>query len=675
MSLFRALVVAAACLILQQTAVADESFSVIFGEKVVGHLSTTTGDGETQVVFDYKNNGRGPTMAETIRLDAKGLPTFWKITGATTFGSKVDEHFEQDGDKASWTDSVGSGSLDSPERRLYIGQSASPWALGVYARALLADIDHSLPTLPAGSIRLDEGKALSVTGTSGTQSVRSFTLSGLDLNPSYVLLDDKQAMFAFITPSFVMVREGFEGEEKRLRGVAEQLSTTRFETIQKTTAHHYGAPVRIRNVHVFDPHTLAMTGAVSVVVSGKRIASVEPLDSPSTPGEVLIDGQGGSLIAGLNDMHGHVSQGVALLNVAAGVTSMRDMGNDNAVLATLIQRIEDGTIAGPRITRSGFIEGKSPFSANNGILVDSQQAAIDAVRWYGARDFWQVKLYNSMNPAWARATAAEAHRLGLRVAGHVPAFSNADAMVDAGFDELTHINQTMLGWVLKPDEDTRTLLRLTALRRLPALDLQSDKVQKTIQHIVDKKVSLEPTIGIHERLLLTRDGEIPAGQVDTIGNLPIGAQRDAKQALSDMSAPGDAEAYAGAWEKILDTLRIMHERGILLIPGTDTGGSFSYHRELELFQKIGYSAPEVLKLATFDMAKYLGREQALGSIEKGKLADFFLVAGDPTRDLKAIKKIRMVVKDGVVYFPSEIYPHFGIKPFAESPAVKLPSAP
>ena len=674
MNLFRALVATALLVVLPSAALADESFSVIFGGKVLGHLTATTNDGETRVDFDYKNNGRGPTLAETIRLDGKGLPTAWTIKGATTFGSKVDEHFEQLGDKARWTDSVGSGSLDSPERRLYIGQGASPWALGVYARALLGDIDHTLPTLPGGSVHLDEGEPISVSNGKATESVRSVALSGLELNPSYLLLDEKQALFAYITPTFVIVRKGFEGEEARLRGIAAQLSTTRFETIQKETAHRYDAPVRIRNVRVFDPHTLALSAPVSVLVAGRRIAAVEPLDSPATPGEVLIDGEGGSLVAGLNDMHGHVSQEGALLNVAAGVTSMRDMGNDNAVLAKLIERIEAGTIAGPRITRSGFIEGKSPFSANNGILVDSQQAAIDAVRWYGARGFWQVKLYNSMNPAWAKATAAEAHRLGMRVDGHVPAFSNADAMIDAGFDELTHINQIMLGWVLAPDEDTRTLLRLTALRRLPGLDLQSAKVQHTIDHIVARKVAVEPTIGIHEKLLLSRDGEVPAGQVDTIEHMPIGVQRDAKQALSDMSAAGDAEAYAGAWDKIMATLRMMRERGILLIPGTDTGGSFSYHRELELFEKLGYSAPEVLKRATWDMAEYLGREQSLGSIEKGKLADFFLVAGDPTRDLKAIKRIRMVVKDGVVYFPSEIYPHFGIEPFAESPKLTMPKS-
>jgi imidazolonepropionase-like amidohydrolase len=59
------------------------------------------------------------------------------------------------------------------------------------------------------------------------------------------------------------------------------------------------------------------------------------------------------------------------------------------------------------------------------------------------------------------------------------------------------------------------------------------------------------------------------------------------------------------------------------------------------------------------MARYSGQDERLGSIARGKLADFFLIAGDPTRELKAIKTISMVVKDGIVYFPSEIYPRFG----------------
>ena len=82
-------------------------------------------------------------------------------------------------------------------------------------------------------------------------------------------------------------------------------------------------------------------------------------------------------------------------------------------------------------------------------MVDSQEKAIDAVRWYGARGYWQIKIYNSMNPAWVPAMVEEAHLLGMRVAGHVPAFSTADDMIEAGYDEMTHINQFMLGWVIE----------------------------------------------------------------------------------------------------------------------------------------------------------------------------------------------------------------------------------
>ena len=84
------------------------------------------------------------------------------------------------------------------------------------------------------------------------------------------------------------------------------------------------------------------------------------------------------------------------------------------------------------------------------------------------------------------------------------------------------------------------------------------------------------------------------------------------------------------------------------------------------------TAPEILKWASYGMASYLGQQDELGSVEVGKLADFFLVPGDPTADLKAIKTISMVVKDGIFYFPGEIYPEFGIRPFVAAPAVSEP---
>lgn len=647
-------------------------YSVIYGGKNIGHVYADTTANRTTIDYNVKNNGRGPTMAETITFGPDGLPTAWTISGTTTFGSKVSETFKRDKSRATWVDSTGKGQAWPKALSIYVAQSGSPWSLQVYARALLKEPGMTMPALPGGTLRLEKRDAVDVQGKSGPLRVTRYELSGIQTDPDVMLLDAEGNLFASVTPEAVVVREGYEGEEVRLRQLAADWSTERFATLQKEIAHDYGAPVRIRNVRLFDPNTSQLTAPVTVVVNGKRIAAVEPVDSLATPGEVTIDGAGGTLVAGMYEMHGHPGQNEALLNLLAGVTTVRDMGADNPVLDSLVRKMDSGEVGGPHVVRSGFIEGKSPFNSNNGILVDSQEKALEAVRWYGARGYWQIKIYNSMNPAWVPAMVAEAHRLGMRVAGHVPAFSSADQMIEAGYDEVTHINQFVLGWVIKPDEDTRTLFRLTALKRLPTLDLESAKVKHTIDLMVNGHKAIDPTLGIHENLIFNRDGQIPRGAKDYFTHMPVGVQRDLKKAWIDTSAPGDAQAYEQAFDKLIGVVRKLHDRGVFIVFGTDTGGSFTYHRELELYQQAGMTAPEILKRATFDSARYVGEDQSAGSIEKGKRADFFLVPGDPTQDLKAIKTIAMVVKDGVFYYPSEAYPKFGIEPFVAAPKVTVP---
>jgi imidazolonepropionase-like amidohydrolase len=645
------------------------NYVFIFGDKNVGHLIAETKGDQTTIDFDVKNNGRGPTIAESIKLDAAGLPVAWTVKGTSTFGSKIAEHFVRKGARGEWLDSTGKGHSTIHAPSIYLAQSSSPWSNGIYARALLKTADKQLPALPGGVLHLEKGETLTVQGKDGPLDVTRYDLIGINLDPEIILLDANNDLFADVDASSVLVRAGYEGEQTRLRGLAAAWSSQRFVKIEHDVAHHYAGPIRIRNVRVFDPKTSALTQPVAVLVKGKVIAAVEPLDSPATPGETTVDGAGGTLIAGMYEMHAHIGQSDALLDLAAGITTVRDMGNDNAVLDKLIEQIDSGTIGGPHVIRSGFIEGKSPFSANNGILVDSEEKAVEAVRWYGARNYWQIKSYNSMNPAWVPAMAKEAHLLGMRLAGHIPAFSTADDMILAGYDEITHINQFSLGWVIQPGEDTRTLFRLTALKRLPSLDLQSPKVRHTIDLMVERKIAIDPTLGIHEQLTQRRDGQVPPGAVDYIDHMPIGFRRDSMKALVDTSAPGDDQAYRQAFEKLVAVVRMLHERGVFIVFGTDTGGSFTYHRELELYQLAGMTPAEILKRATFDSAHYVSQDQRMGSIEKGKLADFFLIPGDPIKNLKAIKTISMVVKDGTFYYPSEVYPKFGIQPFAPLPKI------
>lgn len=642
----------------------EQKFTALISGTPVGGMSIVHDD-VTRVAYEYRNNGRGPTVHEVIRFDEKGYPADWSISGNTVFGNQFEEFFAIDNGQAFWTDSTGQGDTDLSDASLYVAQHAGPYSLWVYARMLLAEEDRTLAVLPAGELTLDEMGTLDIAGPNGAETLTTYALSGINLNPSYFALDSSGEFLANMSPSFAVIREGYESVEEQLRNLAVEYSARRYELIQERITRKFDRPIRINNVKLFDPHTLSLTDYASVLIEQNRISAVDVVQPQANSAELFIDGKGGTLVAGMYEMHGHLGQDGALLNVAAGVTSVRDMGNNNEVLTELIGKIQSGRLVGPRVIRSGFIEGRSPFNSNSGIVVSSEAEAVQAVREYSNGDFHQVKIYNSMNPDWVPAVIAEARANGLRVAGHVPAFTNADAMIAAGYDELTHINQIMLGWVLEEGEDTRTLLRLTALKRLPQLDINESAVQNTINAMVDGGVSVDPTLAIHEQLLLSRNGTTAQGVLDYIDNMPIGLQRSARTAMAEVATPEDDEAYRLAYDKIIETVAEMHKRGILIIPGTDLGGSLTYHRELELYQQAGMTPAEILKMATWDMATYLGQAQQLGSIEPGKLADFFLIPGDPTNDLKAIKIIAMVVKDGMLFFPSEIYSEFGIRPFID----------
>src|SRR5262249_27724065 len=181
----------------------------------------------------------------------------------------------------------------------------------------------------------------------------------------------------------------------------------------------------------------------------------------------------GALVPGLHDMHYHSSISGDLLYIAAGVTSVRDMGNNNAALHDMMQQIAAGQLAGPRTIPDGFLEGRSPYAARVGIVADTLPQALDAVRWYSDHAYFEIKIYNSIHPDWVKPIADEAHRLGMNVTGHVPAFVTPDQAIEDGYNTIAHINQLMLGWLLRPGEDTRTPLRLTGMERAADLSLTS----------------------------------------------------------------------------------------------------------------------------------------------------------------------------------------------------------
>jgi hypothetical protein len=152
-------------------------------------------------------------------------------------------------------------------------------------------------------------------------------------------------------------------------------------------------------------------------------------------------------------------------------------------LLTRAKQFREGTIIGPRVEiMSGFIDGKDPMAAPTGTLIGSVEEGKKAIQDYAAKGYQQIKLYSSIKPSWVKPLADEAHRLGLRVCGHIPAFMTATTAIQNGYDEITHLNMLALNF-FGDTIDTRDPRRFSVpAQRTASLDLQGSEMKKFISY-------------------------------------------------------------------------------------------------------------------------------------------------------------------------------------------------
>jgi imidazolonepropionase-like amidohydrolase len=650
----------------------NQRLVVISNDEVVGHLEVSRTGSQVSIDYAVDNNGRGPKAKETVKLDERGFPLHWEIKGSSLFGAAVDEQYSWQGGNASWRSQADHGLVAAAEPGIYVGGDSSPWALELYARALLQAQGNTLAVLPSGQMRLSTLETLQL--GEPAQPITIFQLSGIDLDPQLLALDANGNLFSSFGGGGGLIREGFESELSKLNEWARVHELQRMQQLRTELAHEFSQPVRYRNVRVFDSVAKTLGEPASVLIVDGKVAAIEAADAGDAAREVIVDGEGGTLLPGLYDMHAHNSMDSGLFYIASGVTSTRDMGNDDDLLAEIRRANDAGELVGPRITPNGLIEARSPYSARIGTVADSLEEALEAVRWYAENGYFEIKTYNSMNPEWVAPLYEEARRLGLGMTGHVPAFMHPDQLIEIGYDSIAHINQLMLGWLLTPEEDTRTTLRLTGLKRAAHLNLDDPRVMKTVSLMKEHGTSLDTTAVILERLMLSRAGEVPPGDHAYLSHMPIGYQRYRKRTFVPLDEPTDDAEYQAAFETLLGVVKMLYDNGVRLLPGTDDGTGFTVLRELELYVKAGIPAAATLAMASYGSAGYLGQTDTVGNIAPGQFADFFLVRGNPLEDISAVRQIRLVSRGGVVYFPEEIYRALSIEPFAPKAVVQVPGA-
>jgi hypothetical protein len=295
------------------------------------------------------------------------------------------------------------------------------------------------------------------------REVELVAFTGLGFTPEFVWATpgDRPEFFGVVVPGYLAaLPEGYQDEEARLTDLQKEAEAALLGTMTARLAKPMPGLSVIRNAKVFDAENARLhDGLRDVYIQRGRIIAITRSDAPLegfTPTR-QVDAAGRVLLPGLYDMHGHVGRWGGGLNLAAGVTTSRDVGNDNATLQQMIDETADGRLFGPQIVAAGFLEGESPYSARSGFVVSTLEEAKRAVDWYAAHGYIQIKVYNSFPRQHLRETVAHAHSRGLRVSGHVPAFMRAAEVVEAGFDEVNHINQVMLNFLVDDKTDTRTL--------------------------------------------------------------------------------------------------------------------------------------------------------------------------------------------------------------------------
>ncbi len=495
-------------------------YTLLLAGNRAGGATARVGDGGVwNFTWEFNDRGRGPKLSSQVVLDRRGLPVRFDVSGYDYFKNPVAEHFDWVDGKAAWKNRAEQGQRDVGGRAYYLDMEGSPIDLGLLARALLA-AGGRLQLLPDGEARIEKVKTTLAQGPGFARAVNLYAISGLGFEPSYLWLDEQEGLFAIHDGWSTIVLEGWEPAMADLVKAQDQVAAARDKQLAAALSRRPADRLVIRNARLFDPETLTSHPGMTVIVSGNRIEKVTAdREAEVPPGAEVVDAAGRALLPGLWDMHVHLVPLDGRLHLAAGVTSVRDMANDIDQLQDMRRRFDAGEALGPRVLMAGFIDSPGPYAGPSKVLVSTREEALAAVDRYQQLGYVQIKLYSSLDQQLVPPIVARAHQLGLRVSGHIPNGLSAEQAVQAGFNEIQHVNFLFLNF--QTGVDTRTPQRFTAVAEHAAdLDLASPEVRKFLNLLKQRHVAVDPTVNVFEAMFTDRPGVVSAGWAAAADRLP-----------------------------------------------------------------------------------------------------------------------------------------------------------
>ena len=500
----------------------------------------------------------------------------------------------------------------------------------------------------AEPIRIERQGQDAITVNGQKIALQRYTISNLMFGREVLWMDPQNNLAAAMTFAgglpLEAVRAGYEPSLADLyrRGVAQEMAD--LEAIGHSVPPEHSGAFAVAGATLVDATGAPpVEDAVVIVRNGRIVAAGPRAKVPIPNGMPAIDAKGQTLLPGLWEMHTHFSGvefGPALL--AAGITTARDCGGEFDYLVAQRDAVEKRNAPGPRLLLAGLVDagGEKAFGV---IVAETPEAGRAAVNRYHAAGFQQIKLYTYLAPDVVKAIAAEAHRLGMTVTGHVPRALTTREGIEAGMDQLNHLNYAA------------SMLHGAGAQRV---DLSSEDFRKGVQFLLDHHTVVDPTVGWGEMAGHSQDVDVASFEP---GILKAPFALDAR--YRGMGGNGSAEQIHARQRESLAVIQALHKAGVPIVPGSDTGlVGYGLHRELELYAEAGVTPLEAIQCATIGSARAMNLDRDSGTIEPGKRADMILVEGNPLVNVADLRRVARVVANGRVYDPSRLWQSVGFKP-------------
>ena len=582
-----------------------------------------------------------------VVLGYDGKPLRIRIRGVTPDGNAAEEMFT-DEEGIHWDSGADSGTAPL-DGGVYLPRGGPSAVFGLLVEYMLDKGEVEL--LPSGQVRLRDGGTLSIEDEDGDLEARLIFIEGLHAAPTPVWVDSKGRHLASINYMGLM-REGYQEHYQTMKSMQEKASNEASVTVaRRFLTEDARRPLLIDNVRLFDADAGVFLDDRAVTIEDGKITAIGQAGSLNTvEGGRVLDGNGKTLVPGLWDAHKHFDDGYDLLaNVATGMTSIRSPGNSLDKLVWARDARAAGDLLAPEVFGAIIIDQDHPLSAQGATLVSSEEETIAAVQSAADANLWGVKFYTSMNPEWIAPAAAEAHRLGLNVLGHVPATMRPLEAVQAGYDEVTHLNFIMMQ-ALPQDvvDNSNTAARFEGPAQYAKdVDLDGPVMTEFVVELKQRGTWVDPTIMLFEGSFLNDEPALPPAMAPYEGTLPVVMERSLKTGGYPLFGDVTREDFAQSYQKMLELIGKLNEAGVPIVAGTD-GWGIELVREIEIYEQAGMSKAEALQTATINPARLVGIDDRTGSIAVGKEADMVLVEGDVSADLGALRRIHTVISDGYV---------------------------